>query len=393
MCVFLLFLKIISSITFESGNFMYTTISENEVSLTKFISENEINIISIPKEVKFENKTYSIISIGERAFDRLLFSFEIEIPNSIQRIEKRAFQFCEKLEGSLILPDSITFIGEYAFYSCFSLNGELKLPKGLKTIEKGTFMYCGFSGSLILPTKLELIKKGAFEWCKFDGILNLTSSKSLEKISETAFWCCSQFSGDLILPSTLKKIGWRAFYHCSGFSNVFYEGLKNLNDDSDSEVFRGCNFHNIYVSSAYEDDIFCDLVAINNKSDILIDNFYYRINKNDSKSTKTNSNIACVISYSNTCDFSSSIIIKEQILVNETNISVISIGEIAFSYSKFTGNLIIPSTIKTIKERAFYHCEGIIGQLILPNGIEKNRGLRVLSLFFIQWIFRNTKFY
>lgn len=47
-----------------------------------------------------------------------------------------------------------------------------------------------------------------------------------------------------------------------------------------------------------------------------------------------------------------------------------SIGNVAFDYNNFTGELIIPDSVTSIGEYAFYHCQGTITKLKLPNGID-----------------------
>ena len=75
--------------------------------------------IVIPNEVTYENETYSVTSIGEKAFcDSPATS--IILPNSIVSIEDYAFAFCYNLV-SVFIPNSVTSIGNYAFQSCNKL--------------------------------------------------------------------------------------------------------------------------------------------------------------------------------------------------------------------------------------------------------------------------------
>ena len=55
-------------------------------------------------------------------------------------------------------------------------------------------------------------------------------------------------------------------------------------------------------------------------------------------------------------------------LVIENGIT--SIGEYAFSYCNFTGDLIIPGSVKEIKTAAFLSCKGFDGKLVLSEGVE-----------------------
>lgn len=49
---------------------------------------------------------------------------------------------------------------------------------------------------------------------------------------------------------------------------------------------------------------------------------------------------------------------------------VTSIGKYAFYFGKITGNLVLPNSIETIEEYAFYGCDKLSGELVLPNNLK-----------------------
>ena len=75
--------------------------------------------ITIPADVVFEGKTYSITSIGESAF-RLASISSVVIGDNVTTIGKRAFYDCHVLK-SVTIGKGVTTIGELAFYECSTL--------------------------------------------------------------------------------------------------------------------------------------------------------------------------------------------------------------------------------------------------------------------------------
>ena len=69
--------------------------------------------IIIPSSVTYNSVSYSVTSIGERAFDDCGLT-SVTIPNSVTSIGERAFYGCYGLT-SVTIPNSVTSIGESVF--------------------------------------------------------------------------------------------------------------------------------------------------------------------------------------------------------------------------------------------------------------------------------------
>ena len=76
--------------------------------------------VNIPETVTYEGATYSVTSIGEKAFYYCSGLTSITIGNSVTSIGEYAFSGCSGLT-SIIIPNSVTNIGDHAFYDCSSL--------------------------------------------------------------------------------------------------------------------------------------------------------------------------------------------------------------------------------------------------------------------------------
>jgi uncharacterized repeat protein (TIGR02543 family) len=121
-------------------------------------------------------------------------------------------------------------------------SGNLILPESIdghkvSSIGRDAFWNCsGFAGDLVIPDGVTMIEEGAFEWCwGFDG--NLVLPESLIEIGERAFYDC-RFTGNLKLPEHLERIGEQAFCYCRFTGNLkLPEHLERIGD----EAFLHCS--------------------------------------------------------------------------------------------------------------------------------------------------------
>lgn len=129
--------------------------------------------------------------------------------SNVEFIGGGAFKGCTGLAGDLVIPDKVTEIGSNAFENCTGLTGTLTLGSGLTKINSTAFSSCGFTGSLVIPDSVTEISGGnelygAFASCS--GFTSLTLGSGLEKISDSVFWGCSGFKGDLVIPDNVTTI-------------------------------------------------------------------------------------------------------------------------------------------------------------------------------------------
>ena len=85
--------------------------------LTKGTGKNVV----VPPIISCLDNDYSVIGIGDNAFDDCFFSLRsIVIPNSVTSIGEYAFAGCDSLIY-ITIPDSVKSIGDGAFYGCEKL--------------------------------------------------------------------------------------------------------------------------------------------------------------------------------------------------------------------------------------------------------------------------------
>lgn len=150
--------------------------------------------VKIPATVNYNNKTFTVTSIGSRAFGAGKSGYgsningcyftSVELPPTIVRIEGYAFYNCGFETKSIELPNSITYIGSCAFSNCYNLL-HIGFPDNLRKIDKSAFSGTkAWSGTLYIPDSVVSIAYDAFSFC---GLEQVVLGKGLESIGDAAF--------------------------------------------------------------------------------------------------------------------------------------------------------------------------------------------------------------
>lgn len=184
-------------------------------------------------EIVFPEK---LTTIKESAFAKAFLGEKglrsIEIPATVQSIEKNTFQNCTTLESVSFEEGSVlTTLGTNVFGGCTALTS-VELPVSVSSIPDNTFKGCTALEEIDLPMDATSIGTSAFEGCTslivvgipgnvaqignnaFKGCTALTTidfaSTGLTSIGDSAFQDCSSLTA-FELPSTLSAIGTNAF--------------------------------------------------------------------------------------------------------------------------------------------------------------------------------------
>ena len=147
-------LMLIDEKQFELWDFTLS-IQPDGYKLVAYSGNREVTGINVPE---------GITSIGPGALSQLKKLWYVNLPSSLKRIDKWAFERDVALER-IEIPDSVEYIGESAFTWCKRLK-HVKLPSKLKVIKPYTFEFCLKLEEIAIPSSVETIEYSAFYGCK-----------------------------------------------------------------------------------------------------------------------------------------------------------------------------------------------------------------------------------
>lgn len=201
-----------------------------EVCGYKYPEQTNAEVV-IPSSVNYNGKTYTVTSIGNRAFADNYFR-KITIPKSIVSIGDYAFYSHNNLWCKVIIPNSVKRIGECAFYDCSKMGEGIVLPESVEYIGDNAFSNCSTSITLNQSNSNFIYK---------DGIL-------YDKDYTHIFYSNKFLEGDIVLPSSVRKIDDCAFFKRQGITSVrFSEGVEILG----SHIFGDCTgLKSVYLPSS-----------------------------------------------------------------------------------------------------------------------------------------------
>ena len=192
------------------------------------------------------------ISICHHAFENCKNLVNITLPNSLQLINKYAFN----LSGitSISIPNSVDSIAILAFNGCNSLT-KVELSSSLKILKYSVFSYCDKLDSIDL-SHVTNIEGGAFSHCS--SLKSVIFGNSLTIIDKYAFLSCKNLE-KVIFPASLDSIGESAFYSCSGIKYMEVQAMipPRIHEITFDSVSREIEFvvpteaHEAYASHKY----------------------------------------------------------------------------------------------------------------------------------------------
>ena len=203
--------------------------------------------LTIPAYVYSEGRAYSVVAIGEKAFDQCNIT-SVTIPNSVTYIASYAFLGTHALTSivvesgntvydsrnncnaivetatntlitgcqSTIIPESITSLGQGAFSQCDNLTS-ITIPNSVTTIGADAFYYCDNLASVNLGEGVQTIGYYAFARC--NALTTITIPNSVTTIREGAFFECDNLAS-VNLGEGVHTIGYCAFEYCHALTSI-----------------------------------------------------------------------------------------------------------------------------------------------------------------------------
>lgn len=295
-----------------------------------------------------DNGEYIVTEIVDRAFHSAPIN-SVTIPSSVNRIGNNAFLECFNLT-SIHIPNSVTEIGEAAFESCLSLDSVI-IPEGITSIKNRTFYDCSNLQKVIIPS-------------------------SVKSIGKYAFWGCWGLT-KLNIPNSVTSIGDNAF---RGVQNIMYSGTasgapwgaRNVNGVVEGWlVYSDASKTNILACSTAADTVSIpsSVISISNGafsgciklSTLNIPNHVTSIG--DGAFNKV-ANIVYNGPASGAPWGARSLngYVEDNVVYNNASKTIV-----LACFAKTTGDVVIPGTVQTIGDYAFYQCTRLTSVTIPDN--------------------------
>lgn len=225
---------------FKVGNLCYNKVNESTVYVTYEQEQNPRYTdlpanLTIPATVTYQGVTYTVASIGHYAFRYCEGLTKVVISNGIQSIGEDAFMDCTGLT-SINIPSSVTSIGESALCRCSSLT-TVTIPNSVTTM--GTHVFCECTGlkNVTLPNQLKTITAYMFYGCT--SLESFTMPNSVTHIHGSAFSGCSSLK-NVTWSENLVAVYAHAFNGSAIESLVLPATFTNFETLTLNGAFQGC---------------------------------------------------------------------------------------------------------------------------------------------------------
>ena len=265
----------------------------------------------------------------------------INIGNSTQRIPACFAYGLTKL-NSVSIGNSVTSIGNEAFLSCSRLTG-VNIPNSVTFIGDGVFSSCSGLTSVSIGNSVTSIGNYAFLSCSRLTSVNIPNS--VTSIGYNAFQSCSRLTS-VSIGNSVTSIGHNAFSGCSGLTSV---SIGNSVTSIGNDAFKSCGgLTSVSISNLAT---WCNILFENAYADPLSYAHHLYLNGTEVTDLIIPNTISSINNFAfYGCSGLTSITIGN---------SVTSIGNFAFYGCSGLSSVTIPNSVTSIGDAAFQDCSAL----------------------------------
>ncbi len=192
-----------ASFTLNEGTSATVSFSPDDYYGIKTVKVNNSDVTSSITDGSYTiNNIYSNTTIDvvfeaiPQEFDVDGFLYRISGPNAVE------ITGCQNKTGNLIIPETVLYYGK---------------TYHVTSIGNRAFYYCSGLTSVTIPNSVTSIGQYAFQGCS--GLTSITIGNSVTSIGEWAISCCYSLTS-VTIPNSVTSIGSAAFYECKGLTSV-----------------------------------------------------------------------------------------------------------------------------------------------------------------------------
>jgi len=220
----------------ESGIPKYTIVDGRVVADQAYYRSTALNKVSLPAGIKeigqfsFARSSVTAISIPENvikigygAFYHCDYLENVSIPDTVQVVEPKAFDYTGWVERFLNGTDGSTedfLVSGGVLVAYRGVDNVVNIPEGVRLIAGEVFRNHNEITDVVFPEGLVTIGEGAFEGCK--NLERIQISDTVENIKDRAFFGTALTKAKVVLPMSVKCLGLQAF----GDAEVKYKGFE-----------------------------------------------------------------------------------------------------------------------------------------------------------------------
>lgn len=340
----------LSSVTVDVNNKNYKSSSNGIIDL------NTNTLILGCKNCKL-NQNDNIKVIGEYAFSNCVNLEKIDLPITITQIKDYAFNNCTSLK-QILIPNNVNYLSQKSFNNCTSLES-IKVSSGNTSYfssdntiidKQSKTLILGCKNSKISSKNITSIGPDAFNNCV--GLKKIIIPNNIEKIESTAFSNCINLE-EIEIPKSVKTVQTKAFFSCTSLKKVT---LNSQLETIKIGAFANCNCLEVVYFKGNITEYNSINIASMNDPLINAERYYYL---EDEPSFLGN-----FYHYDEN---------GEEILWNSKTLEIEN-GITEIKRMQFFGKtgiekIILPTSLKCIKEQAFASCS-MLKEIFIPKNVE-----------------------
>ena len=330
----------------QVGDLYYSYVEGGSTAIVISGDYSNLESVTIPSTVSIGGNTYSVKSIGKKAFYHCPSIQTVVFNEGLESIGSSAFQYSEYAEFGAF-PSTLKTIADWAFSGCYRLK-KVVLPEGFTSIGRGAFYSCMDLAKVELPSTLTSIDDYAFHsLSNLDAVIShITTPFDIDKsvfainysyTNEGTVFNAS--SATLYIPTGTTS-NYQSYDGWTMFANIIEGELKEASvGDLLYSYLEGGSTASVIASD------YSQLETVEIPSNITIDGLSYTVTSIGNAAFTQLTNIKSV----------------------KFNEGLQEIGSDAFWYCINAEFSDLPSTLRTIGAGAFKQCTSI-KKLVIPEG-------------------------